>query len=432
MKLQDLQGAVMQLSLEKGIPKEEVFGIVASAIAAAYKKEYGDKDEKIETIFDEKAKKFLVYAKKLIVTKELLKNPEEAKETSLEGISHLDKISPITLEKGLEQEVIPVKTSEEELSEEEKDQSLIKFKPQRHILLAEAKKLVKDAQAGDWILFPLTPQESFGRIAAQTAKQIVVQRLRELEHSLVFERLKESEEQMISGIVQRIEGNTVYVDLGKATGTLMGPDQISQEHYQPNQRLKVYVTKVERGARGPVIFLSRSSANALTKMFHQEVPEIASGIVEIKAVAREAGSRSKIGVLSNDPEVDPIGSCVGQKGTRIAIIINEFNGEKIDIISWSDDPVTFITNALSPAHVLQIRIDDKDSHKATAIVPEDQQSLAIGKKGQNVRLAAKLTGWKIDVRLPSEQPVKDEEKKEQDKEVSEPTPEGSSEESTSS
>lgn len=400
MKLQDLQGAIMQLSAEKSIPKEEVLGIVGSAIAAAYKKEYCDKDEKVEAMFDEKSGKFLLYAKKLVVDPAMLKNPEEAKENALQEIKELDNDAPLLLQKGDPSQAF---ADMEGLSPEEKEQSLVKFKPQRHILLPEAKKLLEDAEVGDWILFPLVQRENYGRIAAQTAKQVIIQRLREMEHSLVFEGLKDKEGQVLSGIVQRLEGNTVYVDLGKATGTLIGPDQIPQEHYQPNQRLKVYVAKVDQGIRGPVVFLSRSSARALTQMFHQEVPEIASGVVEIKAVAREAGARSKIAVTSHDPEVDPIGACVGQKGTRIAIIINEFSGEKIDVIPYSDDPTEFIANALSPAKVLQVRVDDEAGRKATAVVSEDQQSLAIGKKGQNVRLAAKLTGWKIDIRLPHEE-----------------------------
>lgn len=400
MKLQELQGAIIQLSSEKGIPKEEVLSIVGSALAAAYKKEYCDKDEKIETIFDDKKGTFTIYAKKLVVSADILKNPEEAKENALQELAYLDKELPLQLEKSTPEASIAL---EEGMSEEDKEQSLVKFKPQRHMLLAEAKKLITDAEVGDWVLFPLKPEENYGRIAAQTAKQVIIQRLRELEHSLIFEGLKGKEGQMLSGIVQRLEGSTVYVDLGKATGTLVSTDQITGEYYQPNQRVKVYVSKVEQGVRGPVIFLSRASQKALMQMFSQEVPEIASGVVEIKSVAREAGSRSKIAVTSHDAEVDPIGACVGQKGTRIAIIINEFNGEKIDVIPYSEDSATFIANALSPAKVIQARIDSQEGRKATAIVSEDQQSLAIGKKGQNVRLAAKLTGWKIDVRLPEEQ-----------------------------
>lgn len=388
----------MQISAEKGIPKEEIIATVASAIAAAYKKEYCDKDEKVEAAFEEKRSNFFIYEKKLVVSEKLLKNPEEAKEISFQEVKNLDTSQPLQLEKG-DPKKLP---SEEGLDEEDTEQSLIKFKPQRHILLAEAKKLIKNASAGDWILFPLIEKEGYGRIAAQTAKQVITQRLRELERLLVFENIKEREGQILPGIIQRIDREVVYIDLGKVTGTLVGPDRISQEYYRPGQRLKVLLSEVEQGMRGPVVFLSRSSAKALARMFRDEVPEIASAIVEIKAVAREAGSRSKIAVLSHSPDVDPIGSCVGQKGTRIAVIINEFGGEKIDIILYSDDPALFIAQALSPAKTLQVVIDDEKNRRATAYVSEDQQSLAIGKKGQNVRLAAKLTGWKIDVRLPGE------------------------------
>lgn len=399
MKLHDLKGAILQLSQEKGIAKEEIIDTVAFAIAAAYKKEFCDKDEKVEAVFDEKVGDFLIYEKKLVVDPNLLKNPDEAKEVSFHEVKNLDKTKPLQL---LEEDVAEELAREEELEENDKERTAIKFKPQRHILLAEAKKLVKGVKAGDRILFPLIKKEGYGRIAAQTAKQVITQRLRELERSLVFDSIKEKEGQIVSGIVQRVEGDIVYVDLGRISGTLASVDKIPQEYYKPNQRIKALITKVEPGMRGPVVFLSRSSSKTLTGMFAQEVPEIASGVVEIKGLAREAGSRSKIAVLSHNPDVDPIGSCVGQKGTRIAVVINEFGGEKIDIISYSDDSAEFIAKALSPAKVVNVVIDDEATRKATAFVIEDQQSLAIGKKGQNVRLAAKLTGWKIDVRLAGE------------------------------
>lgn len=398
MKLHDLKGAIMQLSQEKGIAKEEIIDTVASAIAAAYKKEFCEKDEKVEAVFDEKIGDFFLYEKKLIVDAKLLKNPEDAKEISLQEVKNLDKTKPLQLEERVAEEPI----IEEESEGDEKEQTTIKFKPQRHILLSEAKKLIKGASIGNWILFPLVKREEYGRIAAQTAKQVITQRLRELERSLVFDSIKEKEGQIVSGVIQRVEKDIIYVDLGRISGTLAGLDRISQEFYKPNQRIKILITKVEPGMRGPIVFLSRSSPRALAGMFSQEVPEIASGVVEIKAIAREAGSRSKIAVVSHNSEVDPIGSCVGQKGTRIAVIINEFGGEKIDIISYSDDSAEFIAHALSPAKVIDVVIDDEAVRKVTAFVTEDQQSLAIGKKGQNVRLAAKLTGWKIDVRLAGE------------------------------
>ncbi len=393
MKLKELRSAALELSGERGIPKEEIMQTIALALAAAYKKEYGDKEEKIEGIFDEKSDVFKLYSKKLVVEEKMLKNPEEAKENARESVARLDKALPIVLEKEEEiQEPLPILTDEEK-------EELIRFRPQRHILLREAKKINKEATPGDLLLFPLEIQEEYGRIAAQTAKQVITQRLRELERNLAFSAAKEREGEIVSGIIQRIEKNIVYIDMGKAVGTLSPQDQLPQEYYPIGRRVKVYVSKVHPSLKGPSIFLSRASQEALMQMFSQEVPEIASHVVQIKAVAREAGSRSKIAVLSNDPDIDPIGSCVGQKGTRISIIINEFGGEKIDIIPFSDDPARFIANALAPAKTLSVELTDEAAKQAVAYVAADQQSLAIGKKGQNVRLAVKLTGWKIDVQL---------------------------------
>ncbi len=393
MKLKELRSAALELSGERGIPKEEIMQTIALALAAAYKKEYGDKEEKIQGIFDEKSDVFKLYSKKLVVEAKMLKNPEEAKENARESVVRLDKTLPIVLEK--EEEVKEPIT----IGADEEQEELIRFRPQRHILLKEAKKINKEAKPGDLLLFPLEIQEEYGRIAAQTAKQVITQRLRELERNLAFSAAKEREGEIVSGIIQRIEKNIVYIDMGKAVGALSPQDQLPQEYYPIGRRIKVYVSKVQPSPKGPSISLSRASQEALIQMFTQEVPEIASRVVEIKAVAREAGSRSKIAVSSNDPDIDPIGSCVGQKGTRISIIINEFGGEKIDIIPYAKDTARFIANALAPAKTLSVELTDEASKQAVAYVNADQQSLAIGKKGQNVRLAVKLTGWKIDVKL---------------------------------
>lgn len=408
MKLRELQAAAIELSGERGIPKEEVLHVVATALAAAYKKEYGDKEEKIEGVFDEKTGTFRLYSKKLVVDETSLKNPEEAKEISLQSVANFDKEMPITLEKSQkrdeEEDMLTELQGEDRDKALEKTEGAVRFKPQRHILLKEIEKICPDAELGDWVLFPLLLKEDFGRIAAQTAKQVITQRLRELERNMTFSSVKEKEGQIISGIVQRVEKGIIFVDLGKVTGTLAPQDQIIGERYPLGQRVKVLLSKVEFGPRGPLVFLSRGSHETLTRMFAQEVPEIASGVVEIKEVAREAGARSKIAVYSKDPDIDPIGSCVGQRGTRISIIINEFNGEKIDIIPWSENTATFIANALAPARILRVETVDEGGRQAIVYVDPDQQSLAIGKKGQNVRLAVKLTGWKIDVRLLEETP----------------------------
>jgi len=254
---------------------------------------------------------------------------------------------------------------------------------------------------------PLETQEDYGRIAAQTAKQVILQRIREAERDTIFEEYKTKEGEIISGIVQRIEGQNVFLDIGKTLGLLSKEEQVRGEFYRPGQRLKVYILKAENTPRGPLIFLSRAYPKIISKLFELEVPEISQDLVQIKSIAREPGSRSKISVISTQERIDPIGSMVGQRGTRVMAVINELGGEKIDIIEYSEEPEKYIKNSLSPAKIEEVKILPKN--KALVICPEDQLSLAIGRDGQNVRLAAKLTGWKIDVRGP--------EKVEEEKEV---------------
>ena len=293
----------------------------------------------------------------------------------------------------------------------------VRFNPERHLMLSEAKKIKKGVKAGEELEFPLESKgaSSFGRIAAQTAKQVVLQKIKEIEKETIFSEFQAKEGEVVSGIVQRMEGRNVFLNIGKALGILTREEQVPGEFYRLGQRLKVYLLKTENTPRGPVIFLSRSHPKLISKLFELEVPEIASGQVEIKSIAREAGSRSKIAVVSNDERIDPIGAAVGQRGTRVMTVINELGGEKIDIIHWSDDPQELIANALSPAKVLEVRIGEKNT--ALALVPEDQLSLAIGKDGQNVRLAAKLSGWKIDVRNAADENEESELKEEEKKEV---------------
>ena len=259
-------------------------------------------------------------------------------------------------------------------------------------------KLMKNIRLGDEIWTEITPEDgtNFGRIAAQTAKQVIIQKLREAERNILFSEYKSKERTLQNGMVQRVEGDTVLIDLGKSTGVLFPSEQIRGEQYQPNQRLKILILHVESTSKGPKITLSRSHPDMVRKLFELEVPEIYNGTVEIKAIAREAGSRSKISVYSTQDGVDPIGACVGQRGTRVQTIMNELGGEKIDVIEWSEDPVKLIANALSPAKILNVQLDMEEK-SATVGVLEDQLSLAIGKAGQNVRLAARLTGWKIDI-----------------------------------
>ena len=278
----------------------------------------------------------------------------------------------------------------------------IKFNPEKHILLEEAKKVNKKIKVGDELVTELETHTEFGRIAAQTAKQVVIQRLREAERSAIYEEFKKKEGEIISGVIQRKEGPLVFIDIGKTNGILTTMEQVPGENYRIGSRLRFLILKVDETPRGPVVVLSRSHPKLVYGLFGMEVPEIDSGAVEVKAIAREAGSRTKIAVTSKESGVDPIGSLVGQKGVRVQTVINELAGEKIDIILWSDKVAEFIANSFSPAKVLDVKILDEDKKHALVEVSDDQFSLAIGKRGQNVRLAAKLTGWKIDVRSPKE------------------------------
>lgn len=264
-------------------------------------------------------------------------------------------------------------------------------------MLEDAKKIKKDALLGEEIVFPLESKEEYGRIAAQTAKQVIIQRIREAERESLVGEYGEKEGEIVSGIVQKIERGLVYIDFSRATGIMPPDEQIPGENYRRGERLKAYLYSVEETPHGINLRLSRAHPKFLEKLFALESPEIASGVVEIKSIAREPGSRSKIAVMSNDENVDPIGACVGQKGIRVVTVMSEVAGEKIDIILWSGDPAKFISSSLSPAKVLDIDLN-LNEHKATVEVSPDQLSLAIGKGGQNVRLAAKLTGWKIDIK----------------------------------
>lgn len=251
-------------------------------------------------------------------------------------------------------------------------------------------------EIGDVVEQEVTPRD-FGRIAAQTAKQVVTQRVREAERGIVYEEYIDREDDIVNGIVERFDARNLYVGLGKVEAVLPSTEQIPSETYNPHDRIKVYITKVERTSRGPQVFVSRTHPGLLRRLFEMEVPEIFEGIVEIKSIAREAGDRSKISVFTTKEEVDPVGSCVGARGARVQSISNELNGEKVDIVEWSEDPVVFVANALSPSKVLDVKVKEED-RSTTVIVPDYQLSLAIGKRGQNARLAAKLTGWKIDIK----------------------------------
>ncbi len=272
--------------------------------------------------------------------------------------------------------------------------------PAAEISLEDARKIDPGYELGDVIEYEITPR-NFGRIAAQTAKQVVVQRIREAERNQVFEEFADREGDIVTGVVQRIEHRNVYIELGKAEAVLSPQEQMPRENYRYGQRLKAYIIEVKKTTKGPLILVSRTHPGLLKRLFELEVPELQEGIVELKAIAREAGVRSKIAVYSKDENIDPVGSCVGPKGIRVQSIVNELNGEKIDVVKWSPDPSKFVANSLSPAKVIAVEVWEEEK-VARVIVPDYQLSLAIGREGQNARLAAKLTGWKIDIKSESQ------------------------------
>ncbi|KKR89431.1 MAG: Transcription termination factor NusA [Candidatus Uhrbacteria bacterium GW2011_GWE2_41_1153] len=283
---------------------------------------------------------------------------------------------------------------EDELGESEEGPS---FNPKTDIMISDAKVLKMGSEIGDEIKIELPMPGEFGRMAAMTAKQVITQKLREAEREIIFNEYREQEGEVLIGTVQRREGRVVLVDIGKTAGVILPADQVRTEHYDSGQRIKVFVREVSLGPRGPQILLSRASAELVKALFEIEIPEIAENIVEIKAIAREAGSRTKIAVHTDDESIDPIGSCIGQRGVRIQTIITEIGGEKIDVIEWSGKHEKFIENALSPAKISGVELDEENK-EAVIRVDKDQLSLAIGRGGQNVRLASELTGWKISVR----------------------------------
>jgi N utilization substance protein A len=377
----DFLSAIEQICEERGISKEKVLETIEMAIAAAYKKEQGRKGQNIRAKLDLVTGDAQLFQVKLVVDESMLKpEPEEGEEVEEEHPLAGRQRGGKSLES-------------EELSEEERK---IRFNPEKHIMLEDARKENKDIQVGEELSTPLEASSGYGRIAAQTAKQVIVQRIREAEKEAVYEEYKEKEGTVVSGMVQRLERGNVLFDLGRGNGILPKEEQIAGEYYKIGQRFRIYILEVQKGPQGSAILLSRIRPEMIVRLFEIEVPEIAAGTVLVKAIAREAGSRSKIAVFSTEEKIDPIGSLVGQKGTRVQAVINELGGEKIDIIQWDESPGKFVANSLSPAKVIDVEIRERE-RKAVVKVPEDQLSLAIGKRGQNVRLAAKLTGWKIDV-----------------------------------
>ena len=384
--MSEISTAIKQLCEEKNLDYKSVIAAIELALAAAYRKDYGERNQNIRVKFNPDLGSSEIFDVKTVV--ENLPEQEEA-----EMLQNL--YNPAPQEKRKEEfreDTRSFYTVEEPENEDDKK----KFNPKTDIQVKEAAILKHDAKVGDEIVTDLPIPESYGRMAAQTAKQVIIQKLREMERDMIFGEFKGKEREVVSGIVQRREGRFVFVDLGKAIGLLPAEEQIFNERYNPNDRIKVFIKEVGEGHKGPEIILSRRSEEILKKVFYLEIPEIANGLVEIKEVAREAGSRSKVAIWSDAENVDPVGSCVGQRGSRIQTIINELGGEKIDIIEYNEDAAKFIANALAPAKVISIELDEAE-HKAIVKVASDKLSLAIGKNGQNVRLAARLTSWKIDI-----------------------------------
>lgn len=363
--LKVIHSVLQQLEDERGIPKEKMLEAIELALATAYKKEYGKKGQIVKAMFDQNSGKVEFYQVKIVVDE-----------------------SKVIMEDEVEEEIDLQTVAEEDIK--------VRYNPEHHILLADAKKIKRDAKIDDEIVFPLELKDNYGRIAAQTAKQVIIQKIREAEKTSVLNEYGQKDGEIVSGTVQRLERGALFIDMGRAVGIIPYEDQIPGEHYKQGERIRAYLYAVEETPKGIMLKLSRSHPKFLEKLFEIEAPEIAQKVVQVKAVSREAGARSKIAVHSVDSHIDPIGSLVGQRGVRVSTVMSELGGEKIDIIEWNEDPKKFIAESLSPAKVISIDLI-KEENRAIVKVSEDQQSLAIGKGGQNVRLAAKLTGWKIDI-----------------------------------
>lgn len=374
-----IEQAIKQICEEKGLEYEAVLETIEAALAAAYRKDYGDKYHNLEAEFDPETALVRVFDVKTVVDDMNEEELAEMEKREAEKAAAREAARAIG-------EILP----------EDPEGAEHTFNPKTDIMLSQAKIMKTSAKVGDVLRTELPTPGEFGRMAAMTAKQVIMQKLREAEREIIFSEYKGQEGEVIMGTVQRREGRIVLVDIGRTAGILKPEDQMHNERYQSGDRLKVYVREVGLGPRGPQILLSRTHEGLVRRLFELEIPEIAEGSVEIKAIAREAGGRTKIAVAATSPSVDPIGACIGQRGTRIQTVIAELAGEKIDVIEWSNDPKDFIRHALAPAKVASLILLDEE-HTATAMVVADQLSLAIGRGGQNVRLAAKLTGWKLNI-----------------------------------
>lgn len=380
MDLKVINSVLAQLEEERGIPREKILEAIELALATAYKKEYGKKGQIIRAKFDINSGKAEMFQVKKVVDESTVVMDED----------DLPEFDPTA----------------------DPETQIDLYNPEQHIMLDNARKIKKNVSLGEELVFPLEGQDDYSRIAAQTAKQVIMQKIREAEKVSIMSQYGQKVGEIVSGTVQRMERGNIFIDLGRAPGLLPYEEQIPGERFGQGERVRAYLYRVEESGKGVFLRLSRSHPKFLEKLFEAETPEIANGTVIVKSVAREAGSRTKIAVSSVDSHIDPVGSMVGQRGVRVSTVMSELGGEKIDIIEWNEDPKKFIEDALSPAKTLEVKINEAEK-QATVTVSEDQQSLAIGKGGQNVRLAAKLTGWKIDIQsAQKDETVQSEEKTE--------------------
>ena len=374
--MSEITKAIQFLCDEKNLPYESVMEAIEFALAAAYRKDFGNKQQNIKVNFDPETGDMKAWDIKTVVA--------DIAEDALEAAQEeLTKRREKAKEEG------------RELTEEE-TADLPHFNPKMELMLSAAKEINKKVKVDEVMEIPLEIPSEFGRMAAQTAKQVIIQKIREAERVIVFNDFKGQEGQLMMGTIQRAEARKVLVDFGKVTGVLLADQQNSRDHYRPGARMKFLLLAVQMTPRGPEILLSRSDVGMVREIFKQEIPEISDGLIEVKGIARETGFRSKVAVFTADESIDPIGSCIGQRGSRINTIIEELGGEKIDIIQYSEDAREYISHALSPAKVLGVKLDEANK-TAEVSVATDQFSLAIGRNGQNVRLAVQLTGWKINV-----------------------------------
>lgn len=383
-----MKSALEQLEEERGISKDKIIEAIEAALAAAYKKDYGKKGQIVRGKLDMDTGKTEFIQVKIVVDDTMVRQPLEGELEEEEPRGYRDEPKPLP---------VPVNPADVAVGEDgEPLDTRVRFNPEHHIMLDDARLIKKDAQLGEELIFPLEAKDDYGRIAAQTAKQVIIQKIREAEKASVLDEFAVRGEEIVTGTVQRIERGNIFIDLGRATGLLAYEDQIPGERYRTGERIRSYLYSVEESPRGVNLRLSRAHPNFVRALFALEAPEVASGVVELKEIAREAGSRTKIAVASNDEHVDPVGSCVGQRGVRVSTVISELGGEKIDVIEWSPKVEEFIADALSPAKVRSVEVDEAE-RRAAVEVQSDQLSLAIGRGGQNVRLAAKLTGFRIDI-----------------------------------